>query len=104
MRGMNKDVDRPTSREFLKAVGIEHLNDAELQLFREPNPDKQAISSAIVHIAECLLCCSLAHVLTAKEISDALAETPYGKPDYIEQTVTYYLETRHAIDRRDSNE
>ncbi len=93
MRFMNQELRRPTSREFLKAIGIEHLDESELQLLRERKLDKEATASAIVHIAECHACCLLVPVLTAEEISDALAQTAYGKPDYIEQTVAYYIET-----------
>lgn len=98
---MNKDSRHLTDREFLKAVGIEHLNATEFQLFRERKLDKAAMASAVVHIAECLTCCSLAPILTAAEVADALAETPYGKPDYIEQTFAYYTETFAEIDRQD---
>lgn len=92
---------RPSRREFLKAIGIEHLNATELQLLRERKLDKEALGSAIVHISECHVCCSLAPVLTADEISDALAEIHYGKPEYIEQTIDYYIETLGDVDRND---
>jgi hypothetical protein len=96
---MNIDLSRFSRRDLFKAIGTEHLNATELRLFREQKLDKDTMSWAVVHISECPLCCSLVPVLTAEKISDALAGTPSGRPDYVEQVLEYYFETLEEAKR-----
>ena len=90
---MNKGLSLNSRRDVFKMLDIEHLNDTEFQLLRERKLDKDSLCWAVRHLSECRQCCRLASELTAKEINDALAETPYGKADIIEQTVNYYFQT-----------
>lgn len=90
---MNKGLSPNSRRDVFKMLDIEHLNDAEFQLLRERKLDKDSMCWAVRHLSECRQCCRLAPELTAQEISDALAGTPYGKADFIEQTVDYYFQT-----------
>lgn len=90
---MNKDLPLNSRRDVFKMLDIEHLNDAEFQLLREGKLDKDSRCWALRHLSECRRCCQLAPELTAEEISDALAGTPYDKADIIEQTVNYYFQT-----------
>jgi hypothetical protein len=89
---MNKGLSLNSRRDVFKMLGIEHLNDTEFQLLRERKLDKDSMCWAVRHLSECRQCCLLAPELTAQEIKDALAETPYGKADMIEQTVDYYFQ------------
>lgn len=90
---MNKGLSLNSRRDVFKMLDIEHLNETEFQLLRERKLDKDSMCWAVLHLSECRRCCSLAPELTAQEINDALAGTPYGKPDMIEQTVDYYFQT-----------
>ena len=74
-------------------LDLEHLDETEFQLLRERKLDKKSLCWAVRHLSECRQCATLAPELTAREINDALAETPYGKTDFIEQTVDYYFQT-----------
>lgn len=90
---MNKGLSLNSRRDVLKMLDIEHLNDAEFQLLRERKLNKDSMCWAVLHLSECRRCCRLASELTAQEIKDALAGTPYDKADFIEQTVNYYFQT-----------
>jgi hypothetical protein len=90
---MNKNLSLKSRRAVFKMLDIEHLNDAEFQLLRERKLDKDSMCWAVRHLSECRRCCRCAPELTAQEISDALNGTPYGKTDFIEQTVSYYFQT-----------
>lgn len=90
---MNKGLSLNSRRAVLKMMDLEHLNDAELQLLRERKLDKDSMCWAVRHLSECRRCCQLAPELTAQEINDALAGTPYGKADIIEQTINYYFQS-----------
>lgn len=90
---MNNDLSLNSRRDVFKMLDIEHLNDTEFQLLRERKLDKDSMCWAVRHLSECRRCCRLAPELTAQEINDALARTPYGKADIIEQTVNYYFQT-----------
>ena len=96
---MNTDLPPPSKRDFLKAVGIEHLDVSELQMLNERKLDKDVLVQAVVHVSECPLCCSLAPVLTPADISEALAGSRYGRPEIVNQTIDYYLKTSELIDR-----
>ena len=89
---MNKGLSLNSRRDVFKMLGIEHLNDTEFQLLRERKLDKDSMCWAVRHLSECRQCWLFAPELTAQEIKDALAETPYGKADMIEQTVDYYFQ------------
>jgi MoaA/NifB/PqqE/SkfB family radical SAM enzyme len=89
---MNKGLPLNSRREVFKMLDIEHLNDSEFQLLRERKLDKDSMCWAVRHLSECRRCCRLAPELTAQEIKDALAGTPYGRADIIEQTVDYYFQ------------
>lgn len=80
-------------RDVFKMLDLEHLDDAEIQLLRERKLDKDAMCWAVRHLSECRHCAQFAPELTAQEIKGALAETPYDKKDFIEQTVDYYFQT-----------
>jgi hypothetical protein len=80
-------------RDVFKMLDLEHLNYAEFQLLSERKLDKDSMCWAVRHLSECRQCCHLAPELTAREITGALAGTPYGKTDFIEQTVNYYFQT-----------
>ena len=90
---MNKDLPLNSRRAVFKMLDLEHLNDAEFQLLREGKLDEDLMCWAVRHLSECRQCCRLAPELTAQEINDALAKSPYGKADIIEQTVNYYFQT-----------
>ena len=90
---MNKGLPLNSRRDVFKMLDIEHLNDTEFQLLRERTLDKDSMCWAVRHLSECRQCCRRAPQLTAQEINDALAGTPYGKADIIEQTVDYYFQT-----------
>lgn len=91
---MNKGLSLNSRRDVFKMLDIEHLNETEFQLLRERKLDKDSMCWAVRHLSECRHCCrQLAPALTAQEINDALAGTPYGKADMIEQTVNYYFQT-----------
>ncbi len=90
---MNKGLSLNSRRDVFKMLDIEHLNDTEFQLLRERKLDKDSMCWAVRHLSECRQCCRLAPELTAQEINDALAGTPYGKADIIEQTINYYFQT-----------
>lgn len=90
---MNKGLSPDTRRDVLKMLDIEHLNETEFRLLRERKLDNDTMCWAVRHLSECPQCCTLAPELTAQEIADALAGTPYGKADMIEQTVDYYFQT-----------
>ncbi len=90
---MDKGLSLNSRRDVFKMLDLEHLNDTEFQLLRERKLDKDFICWAVRHLSECRQCCQLAPELTAQEINDALAGTPYGKADIIEQTVNYYFQT-----------
>lgn len=90
---MNKGLSLNSRRDVFKMLDIEHLSDAEFQLLRERKLDKDSMCLAVRHLSECRRCCCLAPDLTAQEIKDALAGTPYGKADIIEQTINYYFQT-----------
>ena len=90
---MNKGLPLNSRREVFKMLDIEHLNDSEFQLLRERKLDKDSMCWAVRHLSECPQCCRHAPELTAQEINDALAGTPHGKADIIEQTVDYYFQT-----------
>jgi hypothetical protein len=90
---MNKGLSLNSRRDVFKMLDIEHLNDTEFQLLRERKLDKDSMCWAVRHLSECRQCCRSAPELTAQEINDALAGTPYGKADMIEQTVNYYFQT-----------
>jgi hypothetical protein len=90
---MNKGSSLNSRRDVFKMLDIEHLNDTEFQLLRERKLDKNSMCWAVRHLSECRQCCRLAPELTVQEINDALAGTPYGKADMIEQTVDYYFQT-----------
>lgn len=89
---MNDDLSLKSSRDVFKMLDLEHLNDTEFQLLRERKLDKDSMCWAVRHLSECQQCAKLAPKLTAREITDALAGTPYGKIDFIEQTVNYYFQ------------
>lgn len=82
-------------RDVFKMLDLEHLNNAEFQLLREGKLDKDSRCWAVRHLSECRRCCWRAPELTAQEINDALAGTPYDKADIIEQTVNYYFQMRN---------
>jgi hypothetical protein len=90
---MDNDLSLNSRRDVFKMLDLEHLNDTEFQLLRERKLDKDSMCWAVRHLSECRRCCRLAPELTAQEINDALAGTPYGKTDIIEQTVDYYFQT-----------
>lgn len=90
---MKKGLPLNSRRDVFKMLDIEHLNETEFQLLREGKLDKDSMCWAIRHLSECRRCCRLAPELTAQEINDALAESPYGRADIIEQTVNYYFQT-----------
>ena len=91
---MNEHLPLKSSSDVFKMLDIEHLNETEFQLLRERELDKDSMCWAVRHLSECRQCCrQLAPALTAQEINDALAGTPYGKADMIEQTVDYYFQT-----------
>ena len=90
---MNKGLSPETRRDVFKMLDLEYLNDAEFQLLRERKLDKDSMCWAVRHLSECRRCCRRAPELTAQEIKDALAGTPYGKPDFVEQTINYYFQT-----------
>ena len=90
---MNKRLPLNSRRDVFKMLDIEHLNDSEFGLLRERKLDKDSMCWAVRHLSECRRCCRLAPELTAREINDALAGTPYGRADMIEQTVDYYFQT-----------
>lgn len=90
---MNKGLSLNSRRDVFKMLDIEHLNETDLQLLRERKLGKDSMCWAVRHLSECRQCCRLAPELTAQEINDALAGTPYGKADIIEQTVDYYFQT-----------
>lgn len=90
---MKKNLSLNSRRDVFKMLDIEHLNETEFQLLRERKLDKDSMCWAVRHLSECRQCCRLAPELTAQEISDALAGTPYGKADFIEQIVDYYFHT-----------
>lgn len=90
---MKKGLPLNSRRDVFKMLDIEHLNDTEFQLLRERKLNKVSMCWAVRHLTECRWCCRLAPELTAQEINDALARTPYGKTDIIEQTVNYYFQT-----------
>jgi hypothetical protein len=90
---MKKGLSLNSRRDVLKMLDLEHLNDAEFQLLRERKLDKDSMCWAVRHLSECRRCCRCAPELTAQEIKDALAGTPYGKAGIIEQTVDYYFQT-----------
>ena len=90
---MKKGLSLNSRRDVFKMLDIEHLNDTEFQLLRERKLDKDSMCWAVRHLSECRQCCRLAPELTAQEINDALAGTPYGKADIIEQTINYYFQT-----------
>ncbi len=90
---MNKGLPLNSRRDVFKMLDIEHLNETEFQLLRERKLDKDSMCWAVRHLSECRQCCRRAPQLTAQEINDALAGTPYGKADIIEQTVDYYFQT-----------
>ncbi len=90
---MNSGLSLNSRRDVFKMLDLEHLSDTEFQLLRERKLDKDSMCWAVRHLSECRRCCRLAPELTAQEINDALAGTPYGKADIIEQTVDYYFQT-----------
>lgn len=90
---MNKRLSLNSGRDVFKILDIEHLNDTEFQLLRERKLDEDSMCWAVRHLSECRRCCRLAPELTAQEINGALAGTPYGRADIIEQTVDYYFQT-----------
>ena len=90
---MNRNLPLNSRRDVFKMLDIEHLNDAEFQLLREGKLDENSMCWAVRHLSECRRCCRLAPELTPEEINAALAGTPYGKADIIEQTVNYYFQT-----------
>lgn len=90
---MNKGLSLNSSRDVFKMLDIEHLNETEFQLLRERKLGKDSMCWVVRHLSECRQCCRLAPELTAQEINDALAGTPYDKADMIEQTVDYYFQT-----------
>jgi hypothetical protein len=90
---MKKGLSLNSWRVVFKMLDIEHLNDSEFELLRERRLDKDSMSWAVRHLSECRRCCRRAPELTAQEIKDALAGTPYGKADIVEQTVDYYFQT-----------
>lgn len=85
------------NRDVLKMLDLEHLNNDELRLLGERKLDKDTMLWAILHLSECRRCCQLASRLTAEEIKDVLAGTPYGKPDFVEQIINYYFQTINRI-------
>lgn len=89
---MNEDSSLKSRRDVLKMLDIEHLNSEEFQLLRERNLDKDTMLWAVLHLSECRRCCRHASTLTAEEIKGALAGTPYGKADFVEQTINYYFQ------------
>ena len=93
---MNKGLSLNSRRGVLKMLDLEHLNDTEFRLLRERKLDKDSMCWAVRHLSECRQCCRLAPELTAQEINDALAGTPYGKADIVEQTVDYYFQTHSS--------
>lgn len=90
---MNKGLSLNSRRDVFKMLDLEHLNETEFQLLRERKFDQDSMCWAVRHLSECRQCCRLAPELTAQEINDALAGTPYGRADMIEQTVDYYFQT-----------
>lgn len=90
---MNNSLSPNIRRDLLKMLDLEHLNDTEFQLLRERKLDKDSMCWATRHLSECPQCCVVAPELTAQEIEDALAGTPCGRADIIEQTVDYYFQT-----------
>ena len=94
---MNKGLSLNSRRDVFRMLDIEHLNETEFQLLRECKLDKDSMCWAVRHLSECRQCCRLAPELTAQEINDALAGTPYGKADMIEQTIDYYFQTLNRM-------
>ena len=90
---MNSGLSLNSRRDVFKMLDLEHLSDTEFQLLRDRELDKDSMCWAVRHLSECRQCSRLAPELTAQEIKDALAGTPYGKTDFIEQTVGYYFQT-----------
>lgn len=90
---MNSGLLQKSRRDVFKMLDLEHLNDTEFQLLRQRKLDKDSMCWAVRHLSECRQCSILAPELTAQEINDALAGTPYGKTDFIKQTVDYYFQT-----------
>ena len=82
-----------TKRDLLKAIGIKHLNNEKFHLFHARKLDKETMVWAVRHLSECRQCCRLTLKLSAEEIKDALADTPYGRDDLVEETIKYYFET-----------
>lgn len=90
---MNDGLSLKSRRDVFKMLNLAHLSDAEFQLLSERKLDKDSMCWAVRHLSECRQCCRLASELTAQEINNALAATPYDKTDFIEQTIDYYFQT-----------